>query len=637
MCGIAGIIDFRADPVIDRRTLERMCALLAHRGPNHEGVRISARAGLGHRRLTITDLVTGQQPLPNEDRSIWVVFNGEIYNYRALRADLEARGHRFETRTDTEVIPHLYEEYGDDFVSRMEGNWAIGLWDERRSRLLLTRDRLGKKPLVWTSSGGVVRFASEAKALFADPAVPREVDPRGLLDVLTYGYVTEERTMFRGVSMLRPATLAVFEEGRLVSERPYWDFADVPPYEGDLEQALEEFSQLFSEVTRDRLIGDVPYGLMLSGGIDSTLVASFISEHEPGLKTYTIARRDREDETAEAALMARHVGSDHHVVELAAADPVVIAARIPWMFDQPFFNDATIANYLLARSVADDVTVAITGDGGDHAFSGTLRHLGDELAAAVGRAPSPVVAAGAGLAELGTRVVGPRRPLRRAALLMRASQLDRRRRWLALHRQQLPIGFRDLLGTPAWDAAGSYDPEEDALTYYDRCASPDHLNRLLYAELRFQLPPNDLLKVDRAAMYNGMAGRSPFLDRRVVEFAASLPAAWKRRGRTLKWFLRELAQRRIPPQLAGLPKTGLAVPLREWLRGPLGAKVAGVVASESFARRGLFDPDGARLAVAEHRSGRADYGYAIWTMAMVELWHRTFFDAFGEPDERIWG
>jgi asparagine synthase (glutamine-hydrolysing) len=211
-----------------------------------------------------------------------------------------------------------------------------------------------------------------------------------------------------------------------------------------------------------------------------------------------------------------------------------------------------------------------------------------------------------------------------------------RRRWLALHEVNLPIRYRDLLATPAWDAAGPYDPEEDALAYYDRCRSPDHLNRLLYAELKFQLPPNDLLKVDRAAMYNGMAGRSPLLDRRVVEFAASLPAAWKRHGRTFKWFLRQLAERRIPPTLTHGRKVGLAVPLREWLRGPLGAKVAGVVASESFARRGLFDPAGARLAVAEHRRGRADYGYAIWTMAMTELWHRCMIDTFAAPDERIW-
>jgi asparagine synthase (glutamine-hydrolysing) len=636
MCGIAGIVDFRARPEINPRTLRRMCALLAHRGPDDEGILVCGRAGLAHRRLSITDLVTGGQPLANEDGSVWVVFNGEITNYRALRTDLERRGHRFASRTDTEVIPHLYEELGLDFVSRLEGNWAIGLWDSKHERLVLTRDRVGKKPLVWSEHGGIVRFASEAKALFADSALTRSVDPRGLLDVLTYGYVTEEHTMFEGVSMLRPATLAVFERGRKVTERRYWDVADAPPFAGTVEEALEDFTALFSQVTGERLLGDVPYGLLLSGGIDSSLVGSFIVEHEPDLRTYTIARRDRDDETAAAALAARSLGTRHTVVELAAADPAEVAARIPWMFDQPFFNDATIANMLVSSSVSREITVAITGDGGDHAFSGTLRHLGDELARTIARAPQPLVAAGLGITGVGERLVGPCRPLRRAGLLMKASQVDPRSRWLTLHQQQLPAGFRDLLATRAWDAAGDYDPHESPLAYYDRCASPAHLNRVLYAELTFQLPPNDLMKVDRTTMYNQIAARAPFLDRRVLEFAAALPAAWKRRGRFLKWFLRELASRRLPHQLSRLPKTGLAVPLREWLRGPLGLDVARLIESSSFRRRGLFNLEGARYALAEHRAGRADYAYALWTMAMTELWFRCMVDTFGEPDRRIW-
>ena len=326
--------------------------LLAHRGRDHEGFWTSHRCGLAHRRLTITDLVTGQQPLSNEDGSVWVVFNGEIYNYRQLRAELEQRGHLFVTQTDTEVIPHLYEEHGDDFVRRMEGNWAIGLWDERRSRLLLSRDRLGKKPLLWSNRGGVIRFASEAKAILADPSFSREPSMAGLLDVLTYGYVTETNTMFDGIEMVLPATTLVFEAGETTpSEQRYWDFAAVPPFSGCVEDAKEEFSEILSDVTRDRLLGDVPYGMMLSGGIDSTLVASFIVEHEPSLKTYTVAREGADDESAAAASMAARIGSDHHEVGLDAIDPVAIGARIPWMFDQPFFNDASFAE--LCRRAGD--------------------------------------------------------------------------------------------------------------------------------------------------------------------------------------------------------------------------------------------------------------------------------------------
>lgn len=613
----------------------RMCGFLRHRGAD-EGSYFSARVGLGHRRLKITDLITGQQPLPNEDRSVWVVFNGEIYNYESLRARLETFGHVFESQTDTEVIPHLYEEYGDDFVSHLEGNWAIALWDEARERLVLTRDRIGKKPLVWMCTGRIARFASEAKALFADPTVPREVDPHGMLDVIHNGHVTERNTMFRGISMVLPGTLLVIEDGQVTSETQYWDFADLPPYSGSLEDAREEFSEILSDVTRERLIGDVPYGLLLSSGIDSTLVASFIVEHVPSLKTYTVARGGRDDEVEKAGLMAKHIGSEHHVVDLADADTPLITGRIPWMFDQPFFNDASVANYRLAQSISGDLTVAITGDGGDSAFSGTTRHLGDAVAARLQRAaPGMAVRAGVGALNAANRAFGSREVVRKTGLVMHAAQIAEDRRWLALNQQNLPIRHRDLLATPYWRQNG-YDPDAAVLAYYRRCESPEHLNRVLYSEIKYQLPPNDLLKVDRMCMYNTVAGRSPLLDRRVVEFASSLPADWKRRGNTGKWFLREVARTRIPAELVRQRKIGLSVPLRSWLRGPLGAKVERVVGSERFARRGIYNQAGALAAVDAHRRGRADFGYAIWTMALTELWHRMFIDTFAEPDERIW-
>jgi asparagine synthase (glutamine-hydrolysing) len=637
MCGICGLVDRRSGADHRRAELEAMSALIAHRGRDHEGIGTHAACGLGHRRLAITDLVTGQQPLSNEDGSIWVVFNGEIYNYKQLRAQLERHGHSFVTQTDTEVIPHLYEEYGDSFMTRMEGNWAIGLWDERRSRLLLSRDRLGKKPLLWAATGGVVRFASEAKALLASPGVPRAPSMAGILDVLTYGYVTETNTMFEGIQMVLPATTLLFESGRTTpTEIRYWDFASVPPYRGTLQDAKAEFGQIMSDVTRDRLIGDVPYGLMLSGGIDSTLVASFIVDQEPALKTYTVARGDAEDETNGAMSMARHIGSDHHEIPLAAIDPVAIGARMPWMFDQPFFNDASFANYAVAAAISGELTVAITGDGGDHAFSGTTRHLGEEIAARVARAPGPVLAAAAAGSSIGTRLAGARPRFRRAHQLMRVSQTRPERRWLSLHQQNLPISYPHLLGPTAREAQGRFDAEKAALGYYRACTSDDRLNRILYAELKFQLPPNDLLKVDRTCMYNAVAGRAPLLDRRVVEFAASLPATWKRTGRTLKWFLRQVATDRIPPALVSAPKVGLAVPLRAWLRADLGAKVAQVVSSPSFASRGLFDQALAIRVVDDHRHGRKDYGYVIWTMAMVELWYRSFIDQLAEPSPAIW-
>ena len=425
MCGICGIVDHRAGAERHRETIRSMSALIAHRGPDHEGIRVDGACALGHRRLAITDLVTGQQPLGNEDGTVWVVFNGEIYNYKALRRELEARGHRFTTETDTEVIPHLYEEHGDLFMTRMEGNWAIGLWDERRSRLLLSRDRIGKKPLVWTSAPGGIRFASEAKALVAGPDARREPSMDGLLDVLTYGYVTETHTMFEGVHAVLPATTLVFEQGATDPvEIRYWDFAAVAPYDRSLEDAQDEFAAILSDVTRDRLIGDVPYGLMLSGGIDSTLVASFIVEHEPSLKTYTVAREGRADETAAAAAMARHIGAEHHVVGLEEIDPVAVGARIPWMFDQPFFNDASFAQ--LCGGTGDHRRA----DGRHHRgwrrsrVLGHIRHLGENIAARWAGAGSALAAASAG-SSMGTRLAGPGRASAGRDQIMRVARTGR--------------------------------------------------------------------------------------------------------------------------------------------------------------------------------------------------------------------
>ena len=320
MGGIAGVVDFRPGARVERETVERMCSLIAHRGPGRGHPRRRA-PGSAHRRLAITDLVTGQQPLSNEDGTVWVTFNGEIYNFRRSAPALEARGHRFQTQTDTEVIPHLYEEHGIDFVHALEGNWAIGLWDERRRRLVLTRDRMGRRPLVWSLKDGVVRFASEAKAILADPAVSREIDQSALIDVIRFGTTVEARTMFRDVSAVKPSHRLVFEDGRLVSDDLYWDCNDVARVEGGFEEAIDGFTDVLAAATTARIGGDVPYGLLQSGGIDSSLLASFIAEQAPGLKTYTVATGGVDDETDAATAVARHVGAEHTVIPLANIDP----------------------------------------------------------------------------------------------------------------------------------------------------------------------------------------------------------------------------------------------------------------------------------------------------------------------------
>ncbi len=630
MGGIAGIVDFRPGAIVERESIERMCSLIEHRGRT-TGIHVREAAGLGHRRLAITDLETGKQPLSNEDGTVWVTFNGEIYNFRALRAELEGRGHRFVTQTDTEVIPHLYEEHGIDFVHALQGNWAIGLWDERRRRLVLTRDRIGRRPLAWSLKDGVVRFASEVKAILADPAMSREIDQSALIDIIRFGTTVESRTMFRDVSVVKPSHRLVFEDGRLVADDLYWDCNDVPLFEGGFEEAIDGFTEVLAAATAARIGGDVPYGLLQSGGIDSSLLASFIAEQAPGLRTYTVATGGVDDETDAATAVARHVGAEHTVIPLSDVDPVEVAPKIPWMLDEPFMNDGLIGNLLLSRSLADEVTVAITGDGGDHAFSGTWVHMGDALAEKVPRPLAPVGALAADAVHGLTR----NRTARRLSKGFHGARVPQRSRWLVMRQHDMPIRHAGLLATPVWQQNG-IDPEAEALAYYDRCTAPDHLSRVIYAEARWDLPPNDMMKVDRACAYGGMAARSPYFDPRVVEFAASLPAEWKGQGRALKILGREVARRRLPEEISRLPKTGLSTPMRDWMRGPFGEKIGRVLASDSFASRGVFDPKGAMTVLERHRAGRGDYAHVAWTMAMTEIFYRSFVDTFGMADERVW-
>ncbi len=433
MGGICGVVDFRAGALVERASIERMCALIAHRGPE-QGVHVEGGVGLGARRLPITDLVTGQQPLSNEDGTVWVTFNGEIYNHEELRPPLEARGHRFQTKTDTEVIPHLYEEHGLDFVQHLDGNWALGLWDERRRRLVLTRDRMGRRHLMWSFKDGVARFASETKAILSDPAVSRDLDPRSIVDIVQYGIVIEDRTMFREISALRPSQMLVFEDGRLVSDGLYWDYYDVAPFEGTFEDGIDAFEDVFAAAVRSRLGGDVPYGVLQSGGIDSSLIASFVAGEGVPLRTYTISTGGIDDETDAATAVARHVGAEHTLIPLSKADPVEIAPKIPWMTDGPFMNDGLIANLLLARSIGSEVTVAITGDGGDHTFAGTWVHLGDAMAQ---RVPRPLAPVGAWVTDAG-HALTRNRTARRLSKGFHGARIPQRSRWLAMRQHDMP-------------------------------------------------------------------------------------------------------------------------------------------------------------------------------------------------------
>ncbi|HKA94249.1 MAG TPA: asparagine synthase (glutamine-hydrolyzing), partial [Acidimicrobiia bacterium] len=523
MCGIAGFLTAQpADPDL----LARMCEVIGHRGPDDDGFLVEGGLGLGMRRLAIIDLDSGRQPIWNEDETIAVVFNGEIYNHRQLRAELEAAGHRFRTRTDTECLVHLYESEGVSFVRRLRGMFAIALWDRPRGRLVLARDRVGKKPLVYRVDERGIWFASELKSLLQDPAVQRTVDRVALHHYLTYQYVPAPWTIFDGIRKLPPATTLVYESGKVTLDR-YWRLSYEPKWNGDERTALEELHELLVDSTRVRLMSDRPLGAFLSGGLDSSLVVAAMSDIATGpVKTFSIGFDERQfDERAYARLVAERFGTEHHelVVSPRAAE---ILPELVWHYDEPYADSSAVPSFYLARMTREQVVVALNGDGGDESFGGYARYAAALQARRFGLSSAPTRRAAAWLHRRlpdGERGTLYGKAKRFAGVLAKEDA----RRYASL------ISYFDTeekcrLYTPAMRAAveavDSYELIDRSLDEPDACNFADRLLRL---DVETYLPGDLLVKMDIATMASSLEARSPFLDHHLMEFAASLPSAWK--------------------------------------------------------------------------------------------------------------
>jgi asparagine synthase (glutamine-hydrolysing) len=622
MCGIAGVVgSLRTEPA----TLRRMTDRLQHRGPDGEGTFWADDVGLAMRRLAIIDLSTGDQPIFNEDRTVCVVYNGEIYNFLELRSELEARGHRFETHGDTEVIVHAYEEFGPECVARLWGMFALAVWDSRRRLLLLARDRLGKKPLVYYAdpvSGGMA-FASELQSLLAHPDVPREVQPSAIDDYLTYLYVPAPTTAYRDIRKLPPGHRLVWQAGR-ISVEAYWQVRFGEKRAVRESEAVEEFGALLRDAVRRRLIADVPLGAFLSGGMDSSsIVAEMAEVSSAPVKTFSIGFGERDfDELRYARQVAQRFGTDHHelVVEPRALEVLPTLVR---HYGEPYGDSSAIPTYYVAQMTRQHVTVALNGDGGDELLAGYERHWAARVAARYDTIP--------GFVRHG--LIRPLIPLvpeprQRRALLRRAKRF-----MAAAH---LPVFDRYL----HW--VGACTPEQKAWLYTPEfveelhgndsgrwlrealAAEPrlDPVDAVLRADTLLYLPEDLLAKVDIASMANSLEARSPFLDHRLVEFCAGLPSSLKLRGRTSKWLLRSLMRDRLPPEILTRSKMGFGVPVGEWLRGDLRPLLEDTLFSPRALQRGYFRPEAVRGLVDEHLSGRADRTSLIWALLMLELWQR---------------
>ena len=635
MCGIAGIFEYAASgPDASPGSLGRMVSVLRHRGPDDSGVHLAGPLSLGHTRLSILDLCGGHQPLFSEDRQIAVVCNGEIYNHNELRAELQERGHRFATRSDTEVIAHLYEELGTGCVARLSGMFSLALADLGRRRLLLARDRVGKKPLYYTDDGRRLGFGSELKALLAGGLAEPGVDPEALDLYLKLGYVPAPWSIVPGVKKLPAGHLAVCDERGLSIER-YWDVDFTPPGSGEDDprqdgRRLEELEALLGDAVRTRLESDVPLGAFLSGGIDSGIVVSFMSEamSQP-VRTHTVGFADRStDEREDAAAVARALGTDHRASEVRP-DLADLLPRIAWHFDEPFADPSAVPTWYVARETRRRVTVALSGDGGDELFAGYPGrygvHLMEErarrfLPAALRRAALPA------LARHWPRSPSLPRPLRLASILDNLSVDSDRAYWN--DRSLIPAHLSTrLFGEGLAERRRRFDPFA-ALEPHLARAPHDPLARALYLDFKTWLADDGLVKVDRMSMAHGLEVRCPLLDHRVVELAARTPQRLKLSGAGLsgagetKILLRRLAARRLPAEVLSRPKRGFAPPIERWLREDLKDLAHDLLLADDSLAAGLFERREVARLLADHDARRIDAGWAIWTLLMLEQWGR---------------
>jgi asparagine synthase (glutamine-hydrolysing) len=626
MCGIIGQLRHdgrRADAGL----AARMCAALEHRGPDARGLHVEGGVALGIQRLRVIDLATGDQPIYNEDRSVVVVLNGEIYNYRELRADLIRRGHTLATQGDTEIIAHLYEEFGTDCVRRLHGMFAFALWDARRQQLLIARDRVGKKPLVYSLRDGVLSFASEMGALLADHEIPREVDHEAIDAYLALGYVPAPLTAIRGVRKLPPAHTLVVRDGRARLER-YWklDYAtkldDVP-----VEELCERIRAGLLEATRKRMIADVPLGAFLSGGIDSSaVVAAMAQQSSEPVRTFSIGFDHEEfDELPHARRIAQQFGTVHEEFQVRA-QAVEIVPKIVRHYGEPFADSSAIPSFYLSELTRRHVTVALNGDGGDESFGGYTRYVANALAGRLDRIPAPARRAiGAAAARLpeGGSVSSVRSRARRLGGALALDAAGRYARYMAW----FDAGQRRDFYAPQFAAdrgAAGMDAIADS---WAATSGASVVDKMLEVDVDTYLAGDLIPKVDIATMAYALEARSPFLDHELMQLAASIPADLKVRGSQKKWILREALRGWLPGDLLDRPKQGFSVPLSAWLRTDLRSWAHDVLLDPGTLGRGYFRPEAVQGLLDRHEAGADADDQRIWSLLMLELWHREYIDA----------
>lgn len=617
MCGICGIFETRGQTAVERRTLKAMADTLNHRGPDDEGFYVCGGMGLGHRRLSIIDVAGGHQPLSNEDGSVWIAFNGEIYNFEELNRRYLSSGHRFQTRSDTETIVHLYEELGEACFAELRGMFAIALWDGRRQRLLLARDRIGKKPLFYSWDGARLLFASEIKALWKAGGLSQEMDLEALSDYFSYQYIPAPKTIYRSVRKLRPAHYLVVEKGA-IREVPYWDIHFNQTRQLSEGEWCEAFLAEYRSAVKARLISDVPLGAFLSGGVDSSSVVALMNEIQSPVTTCSIGfTEERYDEAEEAREFATSLGARHfeHTVEPHAVD---LVKKLAWHYDEPFADASAVPTYYVSQIARQHVTVSLSGDGGDENFAGYRRykltlwedHLRSLVPGAVRRNVFGPLGQFYPKMDWAPRVFRAKSTFQSLA----RGPLDGYFHGISC----CPPALKSrLLSGDIRRQLNGYDSVEVMRYHYDRADTTDPLSRIQYVDMKTYLVDDILVKVDRASMANSLEVRCPLLDHKLMELIAQIPSDLKLHNGRGKYIFKKSLENVLPSGVLNRAKKGFAIPLAEWFRGEL----------KDFAYQSMFQGNDAFLnkqfltqCWKQHQSGRRDWSALLWTVLMFKTW-----------------
>jgi asparagine synthase (glutamine-hydrolysing) len=638
MCGICGVLEYRDGRPVSEATVAEMLGSIRHRGPDDEGMHLDGAAAIGTRRLSIIDVVGGRQPLYSEDRSIAVVCNGEIYNYRQLRDELRGRGHTFATESDCEVIAHLYEDRGEACVHELRGMFAFAVWDARRRKLFLARDRLGIKPLYYTDDGARLVFGSEIKAILRHPSVVARPNLEAVSNFLSLKYVPAPQTMFEDIAALPPGHTLACERGR-VRIAPYWDLSfrrSTEPGRSEEEYA-EELEALLREAVGMHLMSDVPFGAFLSGGVDSSTIVALMSELlDQPVKTFSVGFEGAGEAMSElpyARMVADRYETDHHEVLINSQDFLDLSERVVWHLDQPIADPACLANYMVAELAAQHVKMVLTGEGGDELFAGYARYAGEVLAPFFGALPrsakSLVVAASGRFPRL-------RRPKIALYALAQPDELRRFVNWFPLFNPEMKA---ELLASGFKARLNGNSPERVFAEHLARTDATDALNRMLYVDTKLWLPDDLLARGDKTSMAASLEARVPLLDHKVVEFAAALPPGLKLRRLTRKYLLKRVSRTLLPAEIIDRKKEGFPMPMSIWFRGEARAYVRDLLSPETVKRRGLFEAGYVQRLITEHETGFADHAALLWGLLGVELWQRLYIDSpsGGAPGARAAG